>query len=239
MPACNYAALAAPLLDLLYPPSCAGCGGPVEHSAVRLCRRCMGALPWLGESGCRRCGSEFDNGGRCGLCGLLDDSLAYVRSALWFAGCVPELVHALKYARRREMASLMAELAIAGGALKGLLRATDLIVPVPLHWRRKIKRGFNQSELLAAELSCLTRIPLASGSVVRARATATQTRLNPEQRRSNVAGAFVCRDSGQIQDKTILVVDDVMTTGATLGEVARSLAVNGARRIYGWTFARA
>ncbi len=239
MSAGSLAALAAPLLDLLYPPSCAGCGGPVADSTARLCGRCLGALPWLGESGCRRCGSEFDTGGRCQLCGQLDDSLAYVRSALWFAGCVPELVHALKYARRREIAALMAELTITGGALRGLTKVTDLIVPVPLHWRRKIKRGFNQSESLAAELSGLTRIPLARGSVVRARATATQTRLNPEQRRSNVAGAFVCRDDERIQDKTILVVDDVMTTGATLGEVARSLVVAGAGRIFGWTFARA
>ncbi len=239
MPSGRLAALAAPLLDLLYPPSCVGCGGPVAERTARLCSRCLGALPWLGESGCNRCGSEIDNGGRCLLCNQLDGSLAYVSSTVWFAGCVPELVHALKYARRQEMACLMAELAMAGGVLGGLLRVTDLILPVPLHWRRKIKRGFNQSELLAAELAGLTSIPLVSSSVIRARATATQTRLNPEQRRSNVAGAFVCRHEEQIQDKTILVVDDVMTTGATLGEVARSLAVAGARRVFGWTFARA
>ena len=239
MPAGRIAALAAPLLDLIYPASCTGCGGKVPCSAVRLCACCIGSLPWLGESGCTRCGSELDKGGRCPLCRHVDSSLAYVRSTVWFAGCVPELVHALKYSRRREIAPLMAELALAGGGLAGLLRTTDMIVPVPLHWRRKIKRGFNQSELLASELSGLTGIAAGGSGVVRCRATATQTRLNPEQRRNNVAGAFVCRDKELIQNKTILVVDDVMTTGATLGEVARSLAASGARRVYGWTFARA
>jgi competence protein ComFC len=239
VPAGRIAALAAPLLDLLYPPSCSGCGGPVPCSEVRLCSQCIDSLPWLGDSGCSRCGSELDKGSRCQLCRHLDSSLAYVRSAVWFAGCVPELVHELKYARRQEMAPLMSELALACGALRGLLRTTDLIVPVPLHWRRKVKRGFNQSDLLAAGLSELTGIAAGGSGVVRSRATATQTRLNPEQRRNNVAGAFVCREKERIQDKSILIVDDVMTTGATLGEVARSLAVAGARRVFGWTFARA
>jgi ComF family protein len=102
-----------------------------------------------------------------------------------------------------------------------------------------MRRGFNQSELLAGEISRLLDIPLAEWAVSRVRATATQTRLSPEQRRSNVAGAFECKDFAVVDDSTILVIDDVMTTGATLGAIARSLSEAGAHRVFAWTFSRA
>lgn len=239
MAAGNISVLTAPLLDLIYPSACTGCGGEVPDSSTLLCTACLEAIPWLRDEGCRRCWSELDFDGRCKLCEGLDSAVVLVRSAAWFSGCVPELIHALKYARRREIASLLAELANAGGSLDRLPERPDLIVPVPLHWRRRIRRGFNQSQLIAGELSALCGIPLAGRKVVRVRSTATQTRLSPEQRRRNVAGAFVCRRRSELDGASVLVVDDVMTTGATLGEVARSLAEAGAKRVFAWTFARA
>jgi len=232
------AALAGPLLDLAYPPGCAGCGGEVPDRDVKLCPDCLQSVPWLVDAGCTRCGSEFDSGGHCRLCTGLHKSLEHVRSSVLFTGCVPELIHALKYARRKDIAPLLAELALAGNLPESLPARPDLIIPVPLHWRRRIRRGFNQSELLAAELAQLTGFPLAGRTVVRVRSTATQTRLSPEQRRRNVAGAFDCH-GGSVGGETVLVVDDVMTTGATLGEVARSLVGAGARRVFAWSFARA
>lgn len=239
MAAVKIADLAAPLLDLIYPPACAGCGGQAPGNSALICTSCLDDIPWLDEGGCGRCGSEIVTGARCKLCDGLAGALEIVRSAAWFTGCVPELAHALKYARRREIASLLAELSVADGKFERFPERPELIIPVPLHWRRKLKRGFNQSQLLAAELAALTGIPLAGRSVIRVRSTATQTRLSPEQRRRNVAGAFACAQSSGIEGATVLVVDDVMTTGATLGEVARSLVDAGAARVFAWTFARA
>lgn len=238
MTAGRLAALAAPLLDLIYPPGCPACGGSVPEGGVKLCPACLENIPWLVAAGCPRCGSELDSGGHCRLCAGLHKALEFVRSTAWFTGCVPELVHALKYAGRRDLAPLLAELAVAGNLAESFPARPDLIVPVPLHWRRRIRRGFNQSELLASELAELTGFPLAGRTVVRVRSTSTQTRLSPEQRRKNVAGAFDCH-GGSVAGRTVLVVDDVMTTGATLGEVARSLADAGASRVFAWSFARA
>jgi ComF family protein len=181
---------------------------------------------------------EIGSSGFCRLCAGLDKALDFIRSTTWFTGCVPEMVHLLKYSGRRDLAPLMAELTLAGGLEQRLPARPELIVAVPLHWRRKIRRGFNQSELLAAELADLTGIPLADRPVVRVRSTSTQTRLSPEQRRRNVAGAFACHGTS-VDGKAILIIDDVMTTGATLGEVARSLDEAGARRVFAWSFARA
>ena len=234
----RFSSVLAPLLDLAYPPGCAGCGGEVPDSGVKLCPSCLDAVPWLVDSGCGRCGSKLDSGGHCRLCQGLHPALEYVRSTTWFTGCVPDLIHQLKYAGRRDIAPLLAELAVAGGIESSLPSRPDLVVAVPLHWRRKIRRGFNQSGLLASEIARMTDFPLAGRTVVRVRSTATQTRLSPEQRRENVAGAFDCH-GGSVAGRTVLVVDDVMTTGATLGEVARSLVAAGARRVFAWSFARA
>jgi ComF family protein len=198
----------------------------------------MESVPWLVDSGCGRCGSRLDSGGHCRLCQAIHPALEFIRSTCWFTGCAPELVHQLKYAGRKDIAPLLAELTVAAGIANALPALPDLVVAVPLHWKRRIRRGFNQSELIAKELAGMTGLELAGPTVVRVRPTATQTRLSPEQRRENVAGAFDCRGES-VDRRTVLVVDDVMTTGATLGEVARSLVAAGARRVFGWSFARA
>ncbi|MCL0088986.1 ComF family protein [Dehalococcoidia bacterium] len=146
-----------------------------------------------------------------------------------------DAVHHLKYrnlkALARPLAKLMAEY------LESNPLPTDILVAVPLHSKRVRQRGYNQSDLLAEELSHLIDLPTASGSLVRLRNTPSQVSLGAEARRSNVQGAFRCKNQ-VCQGKGVLLVDDVCTTGATLNACALALKEAGAASVWGLTFSR-
>jgi ComF family protein len=113
----------------------------------------------------------------------------------------------------------------------------DLLIPMPLHWRRRWKRGFNQSELLARRVAQSVRVPLSS-ALQRRRATRPQAGLTNAQRRQNLAGAFQVRKHSSVEDKHVLLIDDVLTTGATVNAAAAALKRAGARRVTVLTLAR-
>lgn len=146
-----------------------------------------------------------------------------------------DAVHHLKYrnlkALARPLAKLMAEY------LESNPLPVDLILAVPMHPKRVRQRGYNQSDLLAQELSYLINLPTASGSLVRLRNTPSQVSLGAEARRSNVQGAFRCKNQ-VCQGKSVLLVDDVCTTGATLNACALALKEAGAASVWGLTFSR-
>jgi len=120
-----------------------------------------------------------------------------------------------------------------------VVEPAELLVPVPLHYWRKLRRGYNQSEKLSESLAELSGKELARDVLVRIRRTKSQTRLTPEERKLNVAGAFRVNNPRRIQNRIVLLVDDVMTTGATLGACALTLKTAGAKRVLAYTFARA
>lgn len=156
-------------------------------------------------------------------------------------------MHALKYGGLPRIAD---DLVMAMVPLRPAVDGPAALVPIPLATRRLRQRGYNQSEVLARALAREWRIPVISDALVRTRETPTQTALTPETRLANVAGAFAVanaqcsmineRSRSSITDhSTLIIVDDVFTTGATLAEGARALEQAGAKRIYGVTFARA
>jgi len=194
----------------------------------------------LREGGCPRCGSPPD--GRetgCVTCGRLPVELELVHSSYWFAGSAPALVHGLKYAGMRWLADFLTGLLSADRQLAQLAARTDLFCPVPLHFWRLFRRGYNQSEELALRLAALHGRKLCGDCLTRTRRTRTQTRLSPEERQANVRGAFRVRRPEQVAGLNILVIDDVMTTGATLGACTVALKNAGAANVYAYTFARA
>jgi ComF family protein len=198
----------------------------------------MGAPePLSAEFFCSSCRTPFENSfpldeaGRCALCrsGLRGFDAAYSFGA--YEGVLRDLIHLLKYGRVRTLA----------GPLSGLLAQAlprdevfDATVPVPLYWLRRMKRGFNQSELLARGLARRTGIPMLK-ALGRVRPTPTQAGLSNSARRQNVAKAF---RSQSVQGKRILLIDDVMTTGATAAACALALKQAGARRVALLTVAR-
>ena len=185
--------------------------------------------PW-----CERCGQPEPHFGPCRLCAEWPAALTVVRSAVWLSDGAREAVHALKYGALPRIADDLA------AAMAGTLLPTDeasVLVPIPLAPKRLRERGYNQSDALAEALGRRWGLPVSRTLLTRTRETATQTALTPETRLANVAGAFGARVNKPWP--TVLLVDDVFTTGATLAEAARALEQAGARRVFGITFGRA
>jgi ComF family protein len=190
---------------------------------------------------CSRCRTPFlnpfplDEDGVCALCrsGVRGFDAAYSFGA--YDGVLRELIHLFKYRRIRTLARPLADLLALAFPLD---RPLDVIVPMPLHWRRRWRRGFNQAALLAAELGRRRGLPVIR-AVRRRRHTASQAGLTHAARRRNVAGAFVVRREEAVRGKRVLLVDDVLTTGATASACARALKQAGARSVAVLTLARA
>jgi competence protein ComFC len=212
------------------------------HQATRipLCSACLRPPePLAADFYCVRCGTAFENAfpldaqGRCGLCrhGLRGFDAAYCFGS--FDGRLREWIHLFKYDRIRTMAK-----PLVGLLAEALPRHEqfDSIVPVPLHWRKRWQRGFNQSELLARGVGRKWGLPVVR-ALRRLRYTVTQTGLSHSARRKNVAAVFVPRR--KVEGQRILLIDDVLTTGSTASACAAALHRAGAVRVVLLTVARA
>jgi ComF family protein len=149
------------------------------------------------------------------------------------------MVHRLKYGRQDYLARLMGAFMAEVARQERLEVLCDRVVWVPLHWRRRLARGYDQAELLAGEVSRRLGLALARRAVVRRRPTAPQAGLSRSSRRQNVAGSFQVTRAKKLRQQTVLLVDDVLTTGATADACSRALAEAGVRRVFALTFARA
>lgn len=236
-------ALARGLLDLLLPVACVGCERLLDAGEPGVvCGRCWVRLRPLPQPQCVRCGHPRLAVGACRWCALLPPFVRAVRSVCWAgAGTGSALVHALKYDGWTAAADGMADRMARLGWPADVVRERTALVPVPLAAVRLRERGFNQSALLAAGLARRWALPVWTHVLARARATTSQTRLTPVERVSNVAGAFRA-DAGSadvLRGAHVLLVDDVVTTAATLNACAAALFAGGARIISYITFARA
>jgi ComF family protein len=220
------------LLDLVYPPRCCGCG----RFGTVFCDGCQAQLEVIVPPVCRRCGCPMPQEGLCGQCRQVASSLDGITAVAVFAGPLRQAVHGLKY---ENITSLTVPLAaiMARAWRWDEPSLPDLIVPVPLHARRQADRGYNQSALLATSLGRSFGLPVGERILVRQRATRPQVELDHTARQRNVEGAFACR--GRVAEKSVVVVDDVCTTGATLEACAQALKAAGARKVWGFALARA
>lgn len=227
------------LADFLWPRVCQGCGQDVpRREEGGVCGACWARVPrWEGLS-CRVCGVPLPGGGaRCWSCRKRQRHFLLARSFALYEEPLKNLLWKLKYGAReslaRDVGFQMARVA-AGWSWK----VPPLVVPVPLHWTRRWRRGFNQSERLAEALCEKTGWVLVPDWLTRTRRTVSQTGLTREQRAANVEQAFAALDWAPGRGATVLLVDDVMTTGATLEACAKTLRTAGARRVLVLTAAR-
>ena len=225
------------LADFVYPPICYGCDTEVEEGLV--CEGCRLALFTHELAVCPKCGRPCTRTAEtCGQC-RTPFSLSRVRALGLYVPPFDKLVQAFKYSGKTKVGELLGRALTELVQQDEVLSAADVVCPVPLHSSRLRERGFNQSLLLAAAISMSNHIPLVE-CLTRIRNTPTQTRKTKlEDRLKNLERAFRIRPDANLAGKRVLLVDDVMTTGATLDQAAQELLKGGAARVLGAVVAAA
>jgi ComF family protein len=231
--------LAAAALDMLLPPRCLSCGASVG-SAGTLCASCWGAIGFLGEPCCACCGAPFEfalsGAAVCGACARRQPPFARARAAMRYDEASRKLILAFKHGDRLHLAPALGVWLRRAGA--GLIAEADVIVPVPLHWTRLFARRYNQAAVLAQALRPPGGPPLGADWLIRRRRTPSQGKRNAAARERNLKGAFALQPGRSVKGKRVLLIDDVFTTGATVGECARVLRRAGASAVDVLTLAR-
>ena len=223
-------------LDLLLPPRCAACDNPVATQG-ELCHACFARTNFITPPLCSRCGVPFasaEQGGDEAICpGCREQLPAFrqARAALRYDEQGRRLILPLKHGDRVELASILAPMMARAGA--ALLQRADVLVPVPLHRRRLAQRKYNQAAILAFAVGRLARRPVLPDAMLRTRRTAPLEEKSPQERAAEVAGSFAVRPSrlGRIKDRTVLLVDDVMTSGSTADACTTALLDAGAAAV--------
>ncbi len=219
-------------LDLLLPPTCILCSAQVDAPGL-LCGACFGELSVIGAPYCTCCGVPFElawhaaEGGLCQGCIDTPPAFEHARAALTYDNASRRLVLPFKHGDRIEFAAVLARFMVQAGA--ELLRRADIIVPVPLHRRRLFVRRYNQAALLAQTLGRMTGRPVMVDALARVAATRTLDGKSAAERRDEVAGAFAVRPrrANLLQGRRVLLIDDVMTSGATAGACSEELLAAG------------
>lgn len=242
------------LLDMVFPPRCFGCDKDMfagEKSYI--CEECLKNISYVGENKCLRCGSALgpfaDTSSRdCARCRSVKVMFDSASHAAKFEGVIKELIHRFKYNNADFLAQPLAEILInylsacnaqAGLNLNDLKKDVDVVVPVPLFWWRRFKRGFNQSELLAKSIGRHLQLPVSTNNLYRTRNTVPQTRLSRSQRQQNMRGAFAIKKAEGFGKRRVLLIDDVLTTGVTASECARAIKAAGGKKVHVLTIAGA
>lgn len=228
------------VLDLALPQLCPSCRDPIEGRG--LCPACWSKLSFITRPYCERLGIPFVYDPGPGILSMeaIADPPAYqrARAAVRFDEVARALVHSLKYSDQLDLAPMMGRWISHAG--RDILAEADALVPVPLHWRRLWARRFNQSAMLASAISAESQVPIAAGALKRVKPTAQQVGLSRTERASNVQGAFRVPESGKalVAGRRLVLVDDVLTSGATVEGCARALLRAGAANVDVLVFAR-
>jgi len=230
-------------LNFLYPAVCQICGRERAGAAEGYVGgQCWSALRFVTAPFCDRCGvpyqGDINHPFRCANCEGLDFGFRYARSAVVVTPLILQVIHRYKYNRALWFEPFLADLLERQAAPALGREQWDLIVPVPLHPRKEREREFNQAERLAQRLSQATRIPVNGRLLRRVAPTRTQTLLTRRERLANVRAAFAMRPGAALEGRRLVLIDDVMTTGATTGACAAVLRAAGAAEVCVWTVAR-
>lgn len=229
------------LADLLFPPRCRVCR---TWGHELLCAACRGQVIVPRPPLCGRCGiplGSLDAAGHCGRCRIEQPPYAVARSAALYRGRVRTAIHRFKFEGRQELGPILGSLLAEFVLTTPSLTSAEVILPVPLHSSRLRERGFNHAALLAERVAGALRLPMVEGALLRIAPTLPQTSLGRMERFANVRGAFAVdpRRGPLLRSCALLLVDDVLTSGATAAACARALLSAGAAEVRVATLARA
>ncbi|MCI9663433.1 MAG: ComF family protein [Lachnospiraceae bacterium] len=220
------------ILDLVYPKRCVVCDGITEEPKRAVCRGCEGKIVHIRAPFCMKCGKQLQAAEE-ELCeGCRTKRHFFVQgTALYDYGSMADSIFRFKYCGRQEYAAFYGrQLAEQKAMWLGAVRP-DALIPVPVHASRRRKRGYNQAELIAAELSKHTGIPVNTTLIVRVRKTLPQKGLGGRERQNNLKKAFKIREN-DVKLKTIVIIDDIYTTGSTIDAMAEVLRTAGIQKVY-------
>ena len=231
------------LIDFIYPPVCAVCAAALDRSdSWNLCPGCRAGIAYIEPPLCTRCGRPFAHEPEfehlCGECITRPRHYRRARAVGHYRGMLRSALHLLKYRLKQPLAPTLGNIMTERLPFIAAEWNYGLMVPVPLHPRRLRGRGFNQALYLATSLSRNLRIPLDRLNLNRTRRTQSQVGLSATERASNVKGAFVVARPQAIRNKSILLIDDIYTSGSTVDECSRVLAGAGAEAVDVLTLAR-
>lgn len=225
----------------LLPLRCLVCQTPLlSNDQRRLCPKCWEGLerlhPWL----CQRCSLPLPDGGaHCARCRVHPPlPLTQIRAGGVYQGTLRRCLQQFKYGRKECFARALGELAVEGIQRPPATEPYEVIVPVPLDYWRRWRRGYNQAELLAHQVGSCLHLPVIPQALQKTRRTRRQVGLSRADRLRNLAAAFRVRQPASIQGKRVLLIDDVCTTGTTLQECAKALRRGGAAKVWGGVVAR-
>lgn len=232
------------ILDVVYPRYCLECAINLQDTEhFYLCPDCINRMEFINQADtCSRCGIDLGpyvgGQGLCRDCGVLPPRFDRAVAVARYRGVMRDVILKFKYRRDKPLAAPLSDL--LAGVAKFLWvdftpegnEKTGMILPVPLYRTKLKQRGFNQSELLAARVSNILKISLVTDNLVKIKETPDQAGLDGTARRENLKDAFTVKRPEEIRDKSILLIDDVVTTGTTASEISRMLKRNGARQVF-------
>ena len=210
------------VIDLFWPPHCAICNSRTENSP--LCDDCFSKIPREKGFFCAECGNALISG----LCSLHSEQTypGYL-PVFHFCDVVRDCIHMLKYSNRRDIGEFFGEIMFQKALETDEFAGINGLVPIPLHGARKRDRGYNQSEVMANRISKLCGVPVLTKGIRRVKNTTSQTKLNHDERHENMSGAF--KIDIDLTGKHFIIIDDVITTGATTRELARTISRAGGK----------
>ncbi|HOE11684.1 MAG TPA: ComF family protein [bacterium] len=238
----SIASISRAVLDLLYPPVCPGCGADCSEESDPICSECWHRLIYLRGPFCRTCGhptTEIHGPALCDNCPVPQPAFDRCRSVVQYCEIMKRIIHAYKFGGRRCLAKPLSRLLFWGCQRYYAGERFDAIVPVPLHSARLREREFNQAAEMLLHLKEKAGFTVEESIVRRIRPTEPQSQMTGMERHTNVAGAFEIVDASKVRGRRFLIVDDVLTTGNTVSEVAQVLKNSGAQFVSVLTVARA
>ena len=232
-----------PGLALIYPPVCQLCEAQrAARDSGFVCSRCWSKVRFIKPPFCERCGLPFEGEittpFECSNCRDMELNFSRARSAVAAKGVARDAIHRYKYHQAHWFETFLVDLFLRAALPELRAAEWDLVVPVPLHSTKEREREFNQAERLAAHLARALSLPLKTNAVQRVLPTRTQALLSKKQRAENVRRAFAARNGSGLNGERIILVDDVLTTGATTSACAGVLKSLGASDVCVWTVAR-